>query len=66
MIMFISYVLPYASDGPLWSEVVKEAEYCRSNWLVGLLAVNNIFKPDQLVRVGLLPRIRQIQPRNMI
>lgn len=58
MMIFISYILPYSNNGPLWNGVVKEAEYCRSNWIVGLLAMNNIFKTDRLVRVFYLLQVQ--------
>lgn len=61
MMIFISYILPYSNNGPLWNSVVKEAEYCRSNWIVGLLAMNNIFKTDRLVSVFYVLHVNQFK-----
>jgi len=44
-------VSPYVSDGPLWlDESLIEAEYCRTNWLVGVLMISNI-NPEKIVSV---------------
>jgi len=51
--LFIVYILPYLSDGPLWHYTFIEAEYCRTNWLVGVLAINNI-NPEGLVSTNTL------------
>lgn len=48
--LFIIYIFPFLSDGPLWNErVMHEVNNCKETAWSNFLAINNFIKPEKQV-----------------
>jgi len=52
VILFCTFILPWAGTGPLWNQVVKQKyDICKSTWWRNLLFIQNYFGSENLVSV---------------
>nr|XP_018899950.1 PREDICTED: nose resistant to fluoxetine protein 6-like [Bemisia tabaci] len=52
IIALYTFVMPNLGDGPLWNRFVeREVNYCRKNWWLNLLFINNYVHADQLCMI---------------
>lgn len=50
IIAYVTHVLPYTSDGPIWNARIGiEVENCKKNWWLDLLLLNNFINADEQV-----------------
>ncbi|XP_065201228.1 nose resistant to fluoxetine protein 6-like [Planococcus citri] len=48
LVLYIIYILPYTSEGPMWDyRIMNEVTKCQESWWANLLVINNIVKTDQ-------------------
>ncbi|XP_047994520.1 O-acyltransferase like protein-like [Leguminivora glycinivorella] len=53
VVFFVSAVFPYMGSGPMWPKVVDlETAYCRKNWWLSLLMLNNYIDSEHICIVA--------------
>nr|XP_018899951.1 PREDICTED: nose resistant to fluoxetine protein 6-like [Bemisia tabaci] len=52
VIAFYTFVMPSLGEGPVWNRFVeRDVAYCRKNWWLNLLFINNYVHSDQLCMI---------------